>query len=1216
MADNNIKIKLTADGKQARSEIKLIDQDLKKLNQSRVTDDKKDNGGTTSASTPHVNDNLDKKATEQQKKSNDINTRILREMTLLRKELIRLNMNNSHTQSQSSGSTQQSNNAQQSTTAQGGSSGGGGNNQPPYSKDNKQPNNPSPNPSPNNDNQPNSPLNVLGGKLGKLALAIGSFSMLRSVYNKTMGYAQSAENAESLAYKTYGTTLWYDGKNGYDQARRDTSHLGDEYGYSMQESMGVVEAIKDNAGLTTKENLASDADAIMSTSKAFNVDTRSLAHTVSTADRLGIVKQGDYRKLTDVFAEGIVQSGMIDRADEQIQANQSIIDTLSSKTSRLSEDGMLNALQAQVALSQQNSALKGQSGASMVNAIASTASSNNDLKLLLGLGTDKYSGVEGELALERLINKDAIGATRQGLQNFLGYDVNKHILDKIKGMSNEELDLFVKGNEDRSIKGDEQLSGFISMMIKNTGKDADTVTDYVISELKNIRDGKSGSDLKNTSNGKEVIDKNLGNYNESKVSIQEKKKVNEERAEQNVGDWANRFFAPFRDWYNGLSDGQRTALKVGGLALGGAGGIGGLYSSFKGAKGIWNSAKDLFKWGNGAKTVADTAKEASATAKGANATAKGAETVANATKTASKLAKLSTVAKGAGLAGAVIDTGVTAVNVADAIDKGDNREASQEASGLAGRLAGAWLGAKLGATGGASVGTAVGGPVGTGVGGLLGGLAGGFGGLFLGDKVGQFLGETGYDVFGNGEQLTDEQKQEVSKYYNRVNEIYQTQGSSEAKDYVNKEVVPYLSKIGVSKSYTDAYDFDWGENDFLEDVREGVYGADVLPKEYMYVDEDGSKKSKGDLWEAYINNHNEVPKTAVQEQAHTVKDIENPIVEAIENTATPTATPTANTAVESVSIPKDTTSTTSSSDTAVDNNTDAINRNTVAINSLLLKNASVPNGALDDVFLSDILKGHTSEEQLQTLIEKDPTSVTVPKETVSEEQLQALIEKDPIDADTVTDYVISELKNIRDGKSGSDLKNTSNGKEVIDKNLGNYSVTVPKETVSTNAPTASENTALQKSIQDNTRAIENTVNTALLENDGVPTMLQVQAPNLVNATADEEDNGLFSSIMNLFKSHAVGNDYVPYDNYLASLHKGEMVLTKMEADKYRQGATNAPQSTTANGTMSLNINISGAVDGMTPTNQEHIVQAIVAKISSMSGLQGMLSNGFTRIQNV
>lgn len=1150
MADNNIKIKLTADGKQARSEIKLIDQDLKKLNQSRVTEDKKDNGGTTSASTPHVNDDLDKKATEQQKKSNDINTRILREMTLLRKELIRLNMNNSHTQSQSSGSTQQSNNAQQSTTAQGGSSGGGGNNQPSYSKDNKQPNNPSPNHSSNNDNQPNSPLNVLGGKLGKLALAIGSFSMLRSVYNKTMGYAQSAENAESLAYKTYGTTLWYDGKNGYDQARRDTSHLGDEYGYSMQESMGVVEAIKDNAGLTTKENLASDADAIMSTSKAFNVDTRSLAHTVSTADRLGIVKQGDYRKLTDVFAEGIVQSGMIDRADEQIQANQSIIDTLSSKTSRLSEDGMLNALQAQVALSQQNSALKGQSGASMVNAIASTASSNNDLKLLLGLGTDKYSGVEGELALERLINKDAIGATRQGLQNFLGYDVNSHILDKIKGMSNEELDLFVKGSEDRSIKGNEQLSGFIRMTANATGKDANTVTDYVISELKNIRDGKSGSDLKNTSSGKEVIDKNLGNYNESKVSIQEKKKVNEERAEQNVGDWANRFFAPFRDWYNGLSDGQRTALKVGGLALGGAGGIGGLYSSFKGAKGIWNSAKDLFKWGNGAKTVADTAKEASATAKGANATAKGAETVANATKTASKLAKLSTVAKGAGLAGAVIDTGVTAVNVADAIDKGDNREASQEVSGLAGRLAGAWLGAKLGATGGASVGTAVGGPVGTGVGGLLGGLAGGFGGLFLGDKVGQFLGETGYDVFGNGEQLTDEQKQEVSKYYNRVNEIYQTQGSSEAKDYVNKEVVPYLSKIGVSKSYTDAYDFDWGENDFLEDVREGVYGADVLPKEYMYVDEDGSKKSKGDLWEAYINNHNEVPKTAVQEQAHTVKDIENPIVEAIENTATPTAN-TANTAVESVSIPKDTTSTTSSSDTATDNNTDAINRNTVAINNLLLKNVTVPNGALDDVFLSDILKGHTSEEQLQTLIEKDPTSVTVPKETVS-----------------------------------------------------------------TNAPTASENTALQKSIQDNTRAIENTVNTAPLENGKVPTMLQVQAPNLVNATADEEDKGLFSSITNLFKSHAVGNDYVPYDNYLASLHKGEMVLTKMEADKYRQGATNAPQSTTANGTMSLNINISGAVDGMTPTNQEHIVQAIVAKISSMSGLQGMLSNGFTRIQNV
>lgn len=36
-------------------------------------------------------------------------------------------------------------------------------------------------------------------------------------------------------------------------------------------------------------------------------------------------------------------------------------------------------------------------------------------------------------------------------------------------------------------------------------------------------------------------------------------------------------------------------------------------------------------------------------------------------------------------------------------------------------------------------------------------------------------------------------------------------------------------------------------------------------------------------------------------------------------------------------------------------------------------------------------------------------------------------------------------------------------------------------------------------------------------------------------------------------SHAGGMDYVPYNNYIANLHRGEMVLTADEADSYRRG---------------------------------------------------------------
>lgn len=52
-------------------------------------------------------------------------------------------------------------------------------------------------------------------------------------------------------------------------------------------------------------------------------------------------------------------------------------------------------------------------------------------------------------------------------------------------------------------------------------------------------------------------------------------------------------------------------------------------------------------------------------------------------------------------------------------------------------------------------------------------------------------------------------------------------------------------------------------------------------------------------------------------------------------------------------------------------------------------------------------------------------------------------------------------------------------------------------------------------------------------------------------------------------SHAGGMDYVPYNNYVANLHRGEMVLTADEAAAYRKGETN-----TAGG-MTFNIDING-----------------------------------------
>lgn len=62
--------------------------------------------------------------------------------------------------------------------------------------------------------------------------------------------------------------------------------------------------------------------------------------------------------------------------------------------------------------------------------------------------------------------------------------------------------------------------------------------------------------------------------------------------------------------------------------------------------------------------------------------------------------------------------------------------------------------------------------------------------------------------------------------------------------------------------------------------------------------------------------------------------------------------------------------------------------------------------------------------------------------------------------------------------------------------------------------------------------------------------------SLFNRSVDVDVNGSGGG-SNVDGSHASGLDYVPFDGYLAKLHKGEMVLNSFDADRYRtsKGAT-------------------------------------------------------------
>ena len=140
---------------------------------------------------------------------------------------------------------------------------------------------------------------------------------------------------------------------------------------------------------------------------------------------------------------------------------------------------------------------------------------------------------------------------------------------------------------------------------------------------------------------------------------------------------------------------------------------------------------------------------------------------------------------------------------------------------------------------------------------------------------------------------------------------------------------------------------------------------------------------------------------------------------------------------------------------------------------------------------------------------------------------------------------------------------------------------------------------------------------------------------------------------------AIGHDYIPYDGYKAELHKGEAVLPKFLADKWRSGqeqnnvidvspikrllegfsnlaspvaerslslenllplnmfnnlSSNTSTSTTS--TQNVNLNISGKIQGMDKDNQNMIATAIRKHYvpATNTGLMAMLEHNSTRKQ--
>jgi hypothetical protein len=109
------------------------------------------------------------------------------------------------------------------------------------------------------------------------------------------------------------------------------------------------------------------------------------------------------------------------------------------------------------------------------------------------------------------------------------------------------------------------------------------------------------------------------------------------------------------------------------------------------------------------------------------------------------------------------------------------------------------------------------------------------------------------------------------------------------------------------------------------------------------------------------------------------------------------------------------------------------------------------------------------------------------------------------------------------------------------------------------------------------------------------------------------------------ESNAIGKAYVPYDGFLSLLHKGETVLSKDQAKEWRERQSNplsgidmmdngVIDNINSGASAKLTIEVTGSIDGMTPENQNNIVQAVISKLKfNNNSVYDMLTNGYVRV---
>lgn len=427
-------------------------------------------------------------------------------------------------------------------------------------------------PSPSSGSNPNNAIKDLTRKLVYFGTIIKGTQMAYSYISQG---AAGATNSESAVQRMANRTGYY-GSN-FEKGRADLYAMSKDLGYSAADTAQQAQSYMSIAGVKDYYTMLQDTRAIQEFSKANGVDINSMSALSGQLVKTGTLKEGEQRKFANVLAESIKRDGMTGREEEQIQVLKDLSTSISSNKVSVSQTDMLTTMGFYERLAQSNEQFKGTKGADVTSTINdSIVNGDQQMDVLLGWGT-KYRGVEDRWDFE---------------------------LQKSKGLTDPENLSTVLSNMEK-FTGNAPDSAYGKLMLKDKlGLDPQVVEEIVSNKdlLEALKAGTYGKEdlnkiLESAKTGSDTLKNAVKNYKDSTLAAVEQYGQTKSETKESVGSSIQNVTEGFMGWRNGLSTGANTAID----AAGGAAKLGiGAGASYFGARSATAGLSRLLGHGAGA----------------------------------------------------------------------------------------------------------------------------------------------------------------------------------------------------------------------------------------------------------------------------------------------------------------------------------------------------------------------------------------------------------------------------------------------------------------------------------------------------------------------------------------------------------------------------------------------------------------------------------------